>query len=88
MNVYACKRQYSDSAGMIIVAANDKEEAYSTFLEWDDSENKELHYGKDNRTGQVVIEYNHYPLESWYRLDGVYCSCDRPHVIDEDGMAM
>lgn len=69
MNVYVNKIKVDGYyCGMIIVAANNEEEAHNVM--------------KQNIT-DIDSEY-YYKRENWQLLDKTYCETDVPIIIDED----
>lgn len=85
MRLFACKRQYSNSGGLVVVTANDIDEAFNTFVRWDMDNNAELHTGFDPRTGKPCITYSNYPRDKWYEIPGINTDATEPMVLAEDG---
>jgi len=90
MKVFYCKNQWSFGGGLVLVAANTKEEAYliaayddetSYLFEWFD-ENGEY-------TGEPDGNINHctsdtYPLEKWHEVEHLSTDLSEPQIIVED----
>lgn len=70
MKVFVNKRIGNYSGGMILVAANSKEEAHKVMIEDDDCS---------------WVWEDEYKSENWQEVKGMTCDTDIPHVIDEDG---
>ena len=69
MKVFMCRRQDGYSGGLIVVAANSKEEAFKTFCE-------------DPRYYWMVYRY---PRDEWFECKTLTANVDKPCVIMEDG---
>ena len=70
MKVFVNKRIGQYSGGMILVAANSKEEAHRVMSEDDDCS---------------WVWLDEYKSENWQEVKGMTCDTDVPCVIDEDG---
>lgn len=79
MKVFVNKRTGSYSGGMILVAANSKEEAHEVFHEDDD-----YSWMWTTDYDGMEIDY-YYQKENWQEVEGMNCDTDIPCVIDEDG---
>ena len=78
MKVFVNKRTGNYSGGMILVAANSKEEAHKAF-----HGDYDYLYMWDEWDGITVDKY--YQPENWEEIKGMTCDVDTPCVIDEDG---
>ena len=78
MKVFVNKRIGNYSGGMILVAANSKEEAHEVF-----HADGHFAYYWDTLDGQTYDEF--YQPENWEEINGMTCDVDTPCVIDEDG---
>jgi hypothetical protein len=90
MKVFGCKRKDdSFGGGLIIVAANNLNEAFETFvkdkrfnymIEWPDFETQQL-------TEDVSKADSYfYPREDWFEIPNLVANVDKPCVIEEDGL--
>lgn len=70
MKVFVNKRTGQYSGGMIIVAANSKEEAHKVMLNDDDCS---------------WVWEEEYKRKGWQEVESMNCDTDIPCVIDEDG---
>lgn len=70
MKVFVNERIGQYSGGMILVAANSKEEAHKVMIEDDDCS---------------WVWEDEYKSENWQEVKGMTCDTDVPCVIDEDG---
>lgn len=80
MKVFACKNQNSYGGGMILVAANTKEEAFYTA-----SINKDVNhvfYEREYDSGVIVSDT--YPLDEWFEVKHLSSDLAKPQVIIED----
>lgn len=90
MKVFACKRQGSYSGGLILVAANNKEEAFSVFahnrkFDWMiQSYDAEGGYA-DVDDERAIISSDYYPLEKWYEVECLTAQVSEPQIIEENG---
>lgn len=91
MKVFCAKRDGSYSGGLILVAANDKEEAiltaartekYKWMFDWVD-DNGNCIYEDDGNTQH--IHSNYYPIERWHEVENLEYKGNTPTVIIEDG---
>lgn len=89
LKLFAAKRNCGYFGGLIVVAANDIEEAYNVYREWAlNNEKPWIYLGYKQVTKDILGEYEEvsiYPRDKWYKIDGVEVLCDAPRVIDEDG---
>lgn len=88
MKVFGCKRNGGYSGGLIIVAANNLDEAFETFaankiyewmIDWFDFETNQ--FTKDVK--KVDSEY--YPRDNWFEIQELVANVDSPRVISENG---
>lgn len=85
LKLFAAKRFCGYCGGLIVVAANDIEEAYEVYKKWAIDNAKSWIYDRyEDCDGQSDIT-NQYPRETWYEIPDVKVICDAPRVIDEDG---
>ena len=85
LKLFAAKRFCGYCGGLIVVAANDIEEAYEVYKKWAIDNAKSWIYDRYwDGDGQVEIT-NQYPRDTWHEIPGVTVICDAPQVIDEDG---
>lgn len=90
MKVFACKRQGGYSGGLIIVAAETKEEAFliaamdektSWMFEWCDEDG--MYCEPDWNIDHVRSCY--YPLDKWEEVENLFTDLKIPQVILENG---
>ena len=88
MKVFSCKTQGGYSGGLIIVAANTKEEAYLTaardecygwYFYWSDGRG-----GHDDDGNIGHCHSDHYPFEWWRECILLTANVEKPQVIIED----
>ena len=90
MKVFGCKRQSSYSGGIVLVAANNVEEAFRTAAFNDkidylfDSIDSEGYY-IDKNDPNAIIESETYPIEKWEEYTHLTCDFTEPQVILEAG---
>lgn len=88
MKVWMCTRNGVYSGGLAVVAANTKEEAFTTFFS--DShydwmvEKFDLENGKWFNS-PIEWQSNYYPLQKWFECKVLTTNVDKPCVIMEDG---
>lgn len=90
MKVFACTCQYTYGGGLIVVAANTKEEAFITAASDEDWSMYFTWF--DNETNHVIqpdgninhIHTSEFPLNNWRELDKLTANVDKPQVIDGD----
>lgn len=89
MKVFCCKNQMSYGGGLILVAANNKEEAYLTaamddklsyVFDWVDNE---------GIWSEPDWDINHcssdtYPLDKWFEVEHLSTDLTEPKIIIED----
>lgn len=88
MKVFCCENQAPYGGGLILVAANTKEEAYLTAA-MDDIMNYLFDWINDYGFGKPDGNINHctsntYPLEKWYEVEHLSTDLSEPQVIVED----
>ena len=90
MKVFCCKNQYSYGGGLILVAANTKEEAYLTaayddktsyLFDWFD-DNGAYSYEPDGNIDHCISDI--YSLEKWHEVEHLSTDLSEPKVIVED----
>lgn len=90
MKVFRCKNQYSYGGGLILVAANSKEEAYLTaamddktsyLFDWFD-DNGAYSYEPDGNINHCISDT--YPLGKWREVEHLSTNLTEPQVIIED----
>lgn len=87
MKVFMCRRQGGYSGGLIVVAANSKEEAFKTFCE-DPQYNWMVYRYNDNLedTDDYTKWFSYiYPRDEWFECEALTANVDKPCVIMEDG---
>ena len=86
LKLFAAKRSGGYCGGLIVVAANNIDEAYQTYIDWvEETGNSHLLYDTYEYGDTCTEAYNEYPRENWYEIEGVKVLCDVPQVIDEAG---
>jgi hypothetical protein len=88
MKVFGCKRKDSFSGGLIIVAANNLNEAFETF-----AKDKRFDYmieWYDFETGQIAediskVDSDYYRREDWFEIPNLVANVGKPCVIEEGG---
>ena len=89
MKVFGCKNQMSYGGGLIIVAANTKEEAYliaamddklSYLFEWADDDY--MWCEPDGNINHCIS--NTYPLGKWFEVEHLSADSTKPCIIIED----
>lgn len=78
MKVFLNKRKGLNSGGMLLVAANNSEEAHEVF-----HDNRELSHMWNEWDGITTDFY--YERENWEELEGMNYDTEIPCVIDESG---
>ena len=78
MKVFCCKNQCSYGGGLILVAANTKEEAFSIASV---DENTNLLFYK-MKSGELVLD--RYPKNEWFEVEHLSTNLITPQVIIED----
>jgi len=78
MKVFCCKNQCSYGGGLILVAANTKEEAFSVASI--DEDTKWLFYHMES--GELVSDT--YPIDEWFEVEHLSTDLSEPQVIIED----
>lgn len=90
MKIFCCKNQWSYGSGLILVAANTKEEAYLTaaydnetshLFDWFD-DNGVYSYEPDRNINHCAS--NTYPFEKWYEVEHLSTDLSKPQIIVED----
>jgi hypothetical protein len=89
MKVFCCKSQLSYSGGLILVAANTKEEAYITAAMDDNMECLFDWVNDDGSWSEPDGNINHctsytYPLEKWHEVEHLSTDLSEPQIIIED----
>ena len=88
MKVFGCKRSGSYSGGLIIVAANNLNEAFETFakddrykwlIDWYDFQTKQ--YTED----VTKVNSDIYHRNDWFEIPELVANVDSPRVISENG---
>lgn len=78
MKIFCCKNQCSYGGGLILVAANTKEEAFS--IASVDEDTNWLFYKMES--GELVSDT--YPINEWYEVKHLSTDLSEPKVIVED----
>lgn len=78
MKVFCCKNQCSYGGGLILVAANTKEEAFSVASV--DEDTNWLFYKMES--GELVSDT--YPINEWFEVEHLSTDLSEPQVIIED----
>lgn len=85
LKLFAAKRNNGYSGGLIIVAANNLDEAYKLYKEWAKTTEQTWIYESYEGSDGFYDVNNVYPREYWYEIRGVNAISDSPRVIDEGG---
>ena len=80
MKVFCCKNQQSYGGGLILVAANTKEEAFNTASV--DKDINYVFYEIEYNTGIFISDT--YPLNMWFEVEHLSTDLTEPKVIIED----
>lgn len=86
MKVFACKYQGDYAGGLIIVAANNINEAFETFAKDEEYDwlieyfDNEGHYTDDI----TKVDSPYYPRDKWFEMHELTANVDSPRVICED----
>ena len=89
MKVFCCKNQWSYGGGLILVAADTKEEAYLTaafdaktsdLFDWADDEG--IWCGPDGNINHCTSDT--YPLGKWFEVEHLSTDLTEPQIIVED----
>lgn len=82
MKLFACRNQKLYGGGYILVAANNKKEAYLTAAKHNDLP----FFWKDNKPDGKVehCESDTYPYDSWFEVEKLSADVSTPQVILED----
>ena len=89
MKVYGCKSDIIYGGGLILVAANSKEEAYLTAA-YDDKTSCLFDWSDDddiwcNPDGNInYCTSDTYPLEKWHEVEYLSTDLSEPQIIVED----
>ena len=90
MKVFVCKRQGGYSGGLILVAANTKEEAFMVAAR--DKKTEWMFHGFDDegyyvreRTDIGHVGSDYYPLLLWMEVETLTADVDKPMLLMEDG---
>lgn len=89
MKVFCCKNQMSYGGGLILVAANTKEEAYLTAA-MDDKFSYVFNWVDDDDIwSEPDGDINHclsdtYPLNKWFEVEHLSTDLTEPQIIIED----
>lgn len=78
MKVFCCKNQVPYGGGLILVAANTKEEAFSVASVYEGT--KWFFYKKES--GELVSDA--YPKNEWFEVEHLSTNFIKPQVIIED----
>ena len=78
MKVFCCRNQEPYGGGLILVAANTKEEAFS--IASVDEDTNWLFYKKES--GELVSDT--YPKDEWFEVEHLSTNLLKPQVIIED----
>lgn len=90
MKVFCCKNQLSYGGGLILVAANTKEEAYLTaayddktsyLFDWFD-DNDVYSYKPDGNINHCTSDT--YPLGKWHEVEHLSTDLSEPKIIVEE----
>ena len=89
MKVFACKNQESYGGGLILVAANTREEAYLTAamdkkykIKFDWTDDNGVWCEPDGNINHCTSDT--YPLNSWFEVEHLATDLTEPKVIIED----
>lgn len=89
MKVFACRRNEGYSGGLIIVAAESKEDAFLTASR-DDKVSYLFDWHDENGWREPDGDINHvtcdtYPFSKWFEVEHLSTDLKTPQVIIEDG---
>ena len=84
MKVFACKSQETYGGGLILVAANTKEEAFNTAADAAKDDCWLPFYECRHRDGSCTIESDEYPFDEWFEVKHLSTDLTEPKVIIED----
>lgn len=89
MKVFCCKNQQSYGGGLILVAANTKEEAYLTAAMDDKTSYLFDWVDDDYMWSEPDGDINHcssdtYPLNKWFEVEHLRTDLPEPQIIIED----
>ena len=84
MKVFACKNQVGYGGGLILVAANTKEEAFNTAADAAKDDWGLPFYECKSRDGSCTIKSDTYPLDEWFEVKHLSTDLTKPKVIIED----
>lgn len=80
MKVFCCRNQQPYGGGLILVAANTKEEAFNTA-----SMNKDINYiFYEIEYNSGIFKSDTYPLDKWFEVEHLSTDLIEPKVIIED----
>ena len=90
MRVFACSRQGGWEGGIILVAADSKNEAFAVAARDKDTF---VHFQFFDKKGRYVesadqaatIKSKTYPIECWYQIKELSADVDKPKVILDEG---
>ena len=83
MNVYKCERDGGYSGGVIIVAANNVNEAFDTYVR--DKRFDWMHWTETDENGNLIVSEFYYPLVRWEAVPELTANCSEPKVLIEAG---
>ena len=86
MKVFGCRNQYSYGGGLVLVAANTKEEAYLTAA-MDEKISYMFDWVGDDELPDWNINHcksDEYPLEKWFESEHLSIDLTEPKVISEN----
>lgn len=88
MKVFMCQRQGDYNGGLVVVAANNAEEAFKTFFE--NSDYDWMIDKFDSETGEFTDDFtkwhsDDYPIDKWFECKILTANVDKPCVIMENG---
>ena len=88
MKVFGCKTSLPYSGGVILVAANNIDEAFKTMIEDNSCKYLWESYNADGwcepNAENAIISSDWYPKDKWQEFTELSCNCDKPKVIIED----
>lgn len=92
MKVFGCEMQGGWAGGIVLVAANTKEQAFEVAARspkcewWFDWTGPDGYYAKPGSEG-AKVRSDHYPIEKWHEFEHLSCDFTEPQVILEESHA-
>ncbi len=85
MKVFMCKISGNYRGGLVVVAANSKEEAFKVFFEKEEYDWMVWKCDEDYQIYEDTSKWHsdYYPLENWFECEMLIANVDKPCVIME-----